>query len=420
MVSIAFNLQKSNRINFEKIYYYLILFLAFASPLSKALNSFNIILLSLVWLIEGDFRRKFKMIKSSNLLLCLMAFLILITISLTYSNLELSLGYFKKYCYLLLIIVIATSVKKEWIGSIITAFLCGMLITEIYALSPLVFDFESSIKTSKIDAQFFNPTMLSIQYSIFLAFCAIIIIEKIFNIKKLNYKTILMFMFLCTTLLNLFLSYSRTGQLIFFVLLIFWTIYRFKINYKAIIALAIALILIFVLAFNYVDNFKKVVKKTENEIALLKKGNFNSSNGIRIALNILSIEVIKDNPFFGVGLGDYEEEYKKLLKKDEFAYMSNIRGFIEKNSPHNQYTFIAMQVGLIGLMVFLLIIYECFRALRRIENEEQRTVFLFFILTFLIAFLTDNQLTGQTTRTLFIIFIGVFSVVSINHKDEKH
>ncbi|QKF86322.1 O-antigen ligase family protein [Campylobacter blaseri] len=419
-MSIAFNLQKSNRINFEKIYYYLILFLAFASPLSKALNSFNIILLSLVWLIEGDFRRKFKMIKSSNLLLCLMAFLILITISLTYSNLELSLGYFKKYCYLLLIIVIATSVKKEWIGSIITAFLCGMLITEIYALSPLVFDFESSIKTSKIDAQFFNPTMLSIQYSIFLAFCAIIIIEKIFNIKKLNYKTILMFMFLCTTLLNLFLSYSRTGQLIFFVLLIFWTIYRFKINYKAIIALAIALILIFVLAFNYVDNFKKVVKKTENEIALLKKGNFNSSNGIRIALNILSIEVIKDNPFFGVGLGDYEEEYKKLLKKDEFAYMSNIRGFIEKNSPHNQYTFIAMQVGLIGLMVFLLIIYECFRALRRIENEEQRTVFLFFILTFLIAFLTDNQLTGQTTRTLFIIFIGVFSVVSINHKDEKH
>ena len=44
-------------IDYEKIYYYLYLILAFALPLSRAVISIDITLLYIVWLIEGNFKK---------------------------------------------------------------------------------------------------------------------------------------------------------------------------------------------------------------------------------------------------------------------------------------------------------------------------------------------------------------------------
>ena len=56
-------IQKIKKLSYERVYLYTIIAFAFVMPLSRAAISFFIILLPLIWIIEGDFKRKFEQIK---------------------------------------------------------------------------------------------------------------------------------------------------------------------------------------------------------------------------------------------------------------------------------------------------------------------------------------------------------------------
>jgi len=51
-----------DKINFEKFYLYATLFFAFTLPLSRTAVSFFILLLPIVFILEGNFKSKFKLI----------------------------------------------------------------------------------------------------------------------------------------------------------------------------------------------------------------------------------------------------------------------------------------------------------------------------------------------------------------------
>lgn len=106
--------EKFQNLNYERIYFYLIIIFAFSMPLSRAMISFFIILLPFVWIIERDYKRKIQQIINSKLMIILLSFYLLLIVSLSYStNLDVGLNILNKYSYWIVIIVIATSLKKN-------------------------------------------------------------------------------------------------------------------------------------------------------------------------------------------------------------------------------------------------------------------------------------------------------------------
>ncbi|AUI85106.1 hypothetical protein BS333_01185 [Vibrio azureus] len=142
------------------------------------------------------------------------------------------------------------------------------------------------------------------------------------------------------------------------------------------------------------------INSTKNEITHLKQAQYTTSIGIRLQLWSSSIYPITDNPLLGIG--DQHQEYRqklfeqKLLKKE----------FIAWDHYHNQYVDKLVRNGLIGLMLFLLLVTYPLTQLQRLDFLP-RLIVIGTISVCATAALTDVPLTHVQP---FIIFVSLISL----------
>lgn len=114
---------------------------------------------------------------------------------------------------------------------------------------------------------------------------------------------------------------------------------------------------------------------------------------IRLALWDCGLEVIKENPWVGVGTGDYDQEFRNQLEEVNFIYAKKLDFGV-----HNQYLYTWISFGLLGLLVFLasLLIpaYSAYKA--------KNYLFLLILMVFAISFLTETVLNR---------YLGIFPYV---------
>lgn len=211
-------------LSYERVYFYTILSFAFMMPLSRAAISFFIIFLAVIWIIEGDFKRKIKQIRKIKILNYFFIFYFLLFFSfLLSSNNETAFNILRLYTYWVVVFVIVTSLKKEYISSVISAFLLGMLVSEIIAYG-VFFDIWKFGNATK---EYLSPFMMHIDYSVFLSFTSMILFNRIIS-KDYSFKEkLFLFLFFCSTTGNLFFIrgknrtncfYFRNNCYVFFIL----------------------------------------------------------------------------------------------------------------------------------------------------------------------------------------------------------
>ena len=92
----------------------------------------------------------------------------------------------------------------------------------------------------------------------------------------------------------------------------------------------------------------------------------------RLAMWKHTIEIIADNPLTGVGLDNWEFVYPRYDRGDK------ITGASEPVRPHNDFLWIASELGLIGLALYLWLLFVAFRTVHRLlqrgSEEAQATV----------------------------------------------
>jgi O-antigen ligase len=69
-----------------------------------------------------------------------------------------------------------------------------------------------------------------------------------------------------------------------------------------------------------------------------------NSVGLRMQFTKHSLELIKQHPWVGTGVGSYREEYRQYFPPDP--------GFANLNNPQNEFLMIGVQLGLLGLLAF--------------------------------------------------------------------
>ena len=393
------------KVNFEKTYYYLILLFAFTLPLSRASVSLFITLLPLLWLFEGNFKTKWIQIKEEKSLLFLSLFIFIIALSVFWTqNLQDALRPLRMLLYLTTAFVIATSLNKKYIYPIITAFLYGMLISEIIAYGVYfeLWQFKHATPQNP------SPFMFHIDYSVFLAFTSILLLNRLVSQRYKLKEKILIALFFITVTGNLFLSIGRTGQVALIVAIIVMSILHFRLSFKTLFLSSVFLVLLYSLAYFSSPNFKARVSLAQDDISKIFHSNYDSSWGIRALFWRTTASIIQENPL-GVGIGDFKDATKFELQKQKYNTLISpqTKEFMSHNHPHNQYLLILLESGIIGLIAFFTFLFYFIKL--KIEDIELKELSLLFITIYMVSFLAEPLLIKQFTVALFALFLGLFS-----------
>ena len=393
----------------ENINSILLMLIGFFLPISVAIPSIIFSIILVLWIYEKNFKKKFSIIRQNKALIILFIiyFLVQVIGLLWTEDLKWGIHIVMKNWIFLAPVVLVTIVKRRHLQYYIYSFLIGMSISEI--LSYLIW---LRIIPPFKSATVYDPTpfMSHISYTPFLSFTFFILCYLLFFDKK-NHNIVfklVSFFFIITISINIFITGGRAGQVVYFVMLLLLIVLYFKKNILKSALLSFLLISgIFALAYNNSKIFHNRLIMAKNNLENFDI-NKNTSVGLRINFLLNSIEIFKNHPIFGVGTGDFKNEYKAINKKNS----PNARTTVQ---PHNMYILTMSQTGIIGLVSLLYLFYSEIKIATR--DKLLFPIKLALPIFFLTIMFADSYLLGHYTTLLFIYFS---SILYKDYNDDKN
>lgn len=401
-------------LSYEKLFYFSAIIFAFSLPLSRSVISFFIVFLPLLWILEGNFKNKFFMINHSPALIAITLFLISQFLTLLYSkDLEEGLNLIRMYAYWSVIYVMASSFKKEWIGSLISSFLYGMLVSEICSYL-IFFDIYA---VNGHPPSYPNPFMGHMTYSMFLALTSLLLINRMFSKQYTKVQKIFFLLFFTTVTINLFISIGRTGQIAFLVTLFVIVIIHFRFSLKALAIFSFIAITIFVGAYKFLPQVESRAHRALSDIQGVLDGNFYSSWGLRSAYWLITYEALKESPLIGFGIGDFRLVAQSVLEKNPYNFSEDVIRHCETNFYDNQYLMVLVQSGIIGFSFMLYLFYRLLAL--KIPDKELKELSIIFITVTLVSFLARHFWFRQFGNILFVFMTGLMILASNDIPNQK-
>ena len=370
-------------------------------PLTVFGANLIIVIICFLWLFSGNYKSKFYRILESKLLIASILFFCLHVLGLAWTD-DLDWGIHivhKMWYFLLLLPVLSSCMRKDNIPLYISAFLLAIFFTEV--ISYLVwFELIPEFKHAQVK----NPTpfMSHVSYNPILALAIYVVLHQILFNKNLGKVAFFVNVFFALTMtLNMFITGGRAGQVMFFSMIVIIVFQFFSTErIKSLFVILILVPVIFGSAYKLSPLFNERVNIAIEEVVNYNQNaEFPGSVGKRLTLAINSIDIVKENPIFGVGTGDFPSEYQKMnIANNSTTELNNA------SQPHNMYLLISVQLGLLGLMSMMSIFYYQIRLSFNAQNKFLRDTGITLPCLFLVIMLSDSYLLGHFTTLVFIFF----------------
>lgn len=400
------------QLNFERIFYYSVLLFAFFIPLSRAGISFFIVWFIFLFLLQKQYHHTWEQIKNNHVFWAMGTFLGFLAISLLWTeNISDGLNQIRLYGYWIIIPILAVNLKREWLQSIITAFLLGMFLSEIIAYGIYFEWWTFKDRTPEYPA----PFMSHIHYSIFLAMTSIILLSRLLSKQYTWHSKLPMLIFFLTATGNLMISTGRTGQLAFFVAMAIAIIIHYRLSLKSLVLFLALSAVLAIGGYSSISLFKKRIDHGINDIQQLQEGNFNTSWGLRAAFWVITYDAIQEHPFVGSGIGDYRLAARETFVCNTHHFNQKVINWCSDTHFHNQYLMILVQTGLIGFGLMLWLLIELFRL--KINEPEFNTFKILGLTIFTVGCIAEPLWILQFPIILFIFIISL-SIVASNKNDK--
>ncbi|MBM3255179.1 MAG: O-antigen ligase family protein, partial [Candidatus Omnitrophica bacterium] len=167
-------------------------------------------------------------------------------------------------------------------------------------------------------------------------------------------KAIPIFLVSFISLIGIALTYSRPTLLATYIVLFFLGVASKK---KTLIIILVATA--FIAPFILPSSVKRWAKEMDyNPVRFM-------CNDDRIAVYRNSLNMIKAHPFLGVGANNYMKQYKEY--KDKVEYRNIIT--LDYMYAHNNFIHMAAELGLLGLLIFIWVLYRLFKESSRIYRS---------------------------------------------------
>ncbi len=205
------------------------------------------------------------------------------------------------------------------------------------------------------------------------------------NIKSMK---LLFYIMLALGMAGLMLSFTRLTQIT--VAIGLSAFFFNKRTRKYLILFLVAIVLIFIFNFEklepYLSRYKDLtsIENIAHESSLEKR-----YGGWRAAL-----EMFKDHPLFGVGIGRFVKEYANYSQQYYAAYA---RGYVSMISAHNMYLNYLAETGTSGILLLVTIFSTIvIKGFSLIKKAEKNYVFKYSLLVSVFIFLGNNLFDGIT------------------------
>lgn len=401
--------------NISFMFNHLLIIYSFFLTLDRDIRKSTFFVLIILFIIHPNFKKNIlKAIKNPVIKSMLFLYILLIIGSINVENFSYAKEHLIRMKPLLYPIILYPLVQYKFIPRIITAFIFGMLINEMtsYGLFLKIVPETWSYANSYASTSPFSTN--TVAYPYLLSITLGILFYKFLNNEFSYYwQKIILFIFLMLSTLNIFFNISRTGYILYFIIMFIVLLYTFKKNIlKLFSAALIIFIVIFSLAFSFLPSVQYKVKETSIAIEKMSNNNFNSSLGYRIALWKLGYELFKSKPILGYGTGQDMLEAKKISIK-KYPELTHIVVDLGKNI-HNIYIQILVQIGLVGLIALFTIFFQM---ISYKQDDPNLKIILLILVSASMTYGMSSIWFHNIPAALFVS-IGSFALVKKTAKED--
>lgn len=379
-----------NGIILKSTNFFLILFVFFTVlPVKLNFSSLTIIILTAISLVNLIVYR--RSIASLNPLV----FLISIPLGvyaiglINTSNLDYGISFFIKNMSFLTFPLIFYSLNK-YINreKVLKYYLIGLVLNNIYLIYLFLYYFNFGAKFYMIvTTDMYHSTYMGMYNIVAFWICIFFFKKK----SKKRYQLFALFF-----LISAVLTSARIIFLLAIISLIVYLVLIFNSKLKKAIAIALTLIVGSAVIITVPSVNQKFHQFIEIDEIGFDKDNYQSISS-RFGKIEASVEVIKNNIWFGTGTGDIIDELVKEYRKMKF-----VMGYKYRYNPHNQFLDNIVRNGLIGGGISLIVIY-ILPIVVSIRKKDFLT--LSFILIISSVSLTESILDVHKGITFYVFFV---------------
>ncbi len=369
--------------------------LFFSLSTSRSLFAMSAFVMILAWLASAQWRQKLTTLLEKPAALWITALVAWMYLSILWSegSPESILYAAKVQWQLLLIPIIVTLAHNDqWIKKCWNGFAMGMtvLIAHIYLMQVVAIPWVHSEGPERV---FFNPIPQSIGLGIFSAWC---IFKLISGSASKFYKLVLLLLFIAASYSIFEISQQRSGYIAWLVACSTVLILSLSSRQRV-----FALVSILILFAGIVINSSKIqgrIELAKQDILSYDFKNNYTSIGSRLHMWFTGVQLIKEAPLTGHGLGSYPIVSANKFKDPAMCSIACVH-------PHNQFIFYAIELGSIGLILFLGFIASSFK--RSANQLDSRHVSSAALLVLIISSMADATMWYRGFLYLFIPLLAL-------------
>lgn len=384
--------------HFNNIRYFIIILLGFTIPLSIAATNIAVglailLLLAEFFLLSIDYKKNWHILRAHPvvwLALALFSFMLLAMFysPVTFAEMGKMLLKYRELLLIPLFILLINNAKSRQLG--LYAFLGGMGLTLILSYLIMWTGWEIGKGTVENPFVFKNHITQGILMSLAAYFLAIQ------SLQQPQWRGLRIIAILLAMYNIIFMTQGRTGYLVLasLMLLLIYQLYHWRGFIIGIIAISI----LSTISYTYSDHVKTRINKIFENVTAYEQGQSETSIGLRIEFYKNSLQLIAKHPFLGTGTGSFHQTYTT------FATSQNM---LTTDNPHNEYLMIAIQWGLIGLSLFISLLYWAWQQANRLSIEK-KWMTQGLVITIVVGCLVNSLLLDFTEGHAFVFLLSVF------------
>ncbi|MBU1564359.1 MAG: O-antigen ligase family protein [Proteobacteria bacterium] len=317
----------------------------FFIPFSTSLMGATATLAALFWILSGNFFSLPQLMNKNVSVSLAIALFLLLIVGVAYSPASLNdaLAFLKKYRELVYFAMVVSLFRDNEGAARLAedSFVAGCIVLLLISYGI----FFSIIPSER----FGHSVVYHITHSLFMAVLAFWCLQRIFESRQ--YVYLWLGLFVLATINLFYIAPGRTGMLIYIALIILTFCQRF--SWKKSLAAIILVALVTGVTFFTSSNFSSRISEAVDEMRSYQAESSRTSLGMRFDWYRNSIDLIQQKPVFGHGTGSFRTVQEELIKDSNTQSTDN---------PHNEYLLLAVQTGLVGLFLFITLLFAQFIA----------------------------------------------------------
>jgi len=364
-----------------------------------------------VWMIGGYYKQTFRILTKYKPFIFLMAFLFLLSMGILWSN---DPRYGKcvvnRYEYLSLITAFIPIINRKNFKYVAFALMGGLF---LILINSYLIKFNVIHQENPHLYPAFKITYQDVSFYLGVLVIGFLYFALYFFENKQHAKAIVSLIVIAPILYQL-IHISRLGRGAFVSMIVaIIVLIAIKYPYKKIFFLSFFLVaLMSLLAWNLSPTVKNGFARAYQNIIQMQNGEYLTGIGYRWLYLDSGMAIIAENPFFGIGTGEHKKAFNELVQN----YKGGIYSLAPKKLPtyhfHNDYIEIAVQIGLVGLLLYILTMYSLIRILKE-------STFFPLVIAILTMFWINGLSDVMFAHRVIVYFLAVFLALAISEAGDR-